>query len=193
MQRMRFFSKKAPDLFPNPSWTVGPGSTVNTGNVSAEILAKVRINAGRNCSIDLSGLVTVNVGVEIYMADDSRLLLGPGQDINNTVRLYMHEPSSITVGSDCLWATGDVWTSDMHSIIDDQTGERTNHVGDVVIGDRVWLGQDFLVLGGSTIGDDSVVAARSVLTGKTYPSKSLIGGQPARVLRNGIRWDQRLL
>jgi hypothetical protein len=42
------------------------------------------------------------------------------------------------------------------------------------------------------IGEDSVVAARSVVT-KGYPNNSLIGGNPSRLLKSNISWDIRLL
>lgn len=52
----------------------------------------------------------------------------------------------------------------------------------VTIGDRVWLGANCVVAAGATIGDDSVIAANSVVRG-TIPPGVLAGGVPARVIR----------
>ncbi|MBC7590808.1 MAG: hypothetical protein H7226_07155 [Salinibacterium sp.] len=168
---------------------IGPGTTVETGDTPKEFLARMDIRAGANCRIDISGISVLNSSLTIFMGDDCTLTMGPGQSFNEPVRLYMHEPSSITVGAQCLWGSGDIWTSDMHSVIDVETSVRTNPARSVHIGERVWLAAEFMVLGGAEIGDDSVVAARSLVTRKKFPPHSLIAGQPARVIREGIRWD----
>ena len=51
------------------------------------------------------------------------------------------------------------------------------------IEDKVWIGMDALILKGVTIGEGSVVAARSVVT-KDVPPYSLVAGNPARVVKS---------
>jgi acetyltransferase-like isoleucine patch superfamily enzyme len=50
------------------------------------------------------------------------------------------------------------------------------------IGRNVWIGFDSIVLPGVTIGDGSIVGARSVV-GEDVPPFTLVGGNPARVIR----------
>ena len=52
----------------------------------------------------------------------------------------------------------------------------------VSIGKNVWIGAKSLVLAGSCIGDHSVIAAGSVVTGE-IPPKSIAAGSPARVIK----------
>ena len=52
----------------------------------------------------------------------------------------------------------------------------------VVIESNVWLGVNVLVLKGVTIGENTIVAAGSVVT-KSLPPKVFAGGTPAKVLR----------
>lgn len=54
---------------------------------------------------------------------------------------------------------------------------------DVTIGRNVWVGARCVILPGVTVGDDSVVAAGSVVT-KDVPAGSIVGGVPARPLRD---------
>lgn len=55
-------------------------------------------------------------------------------------------------------------------------------VSPVEIGDRVWVGAGVIVLPGSIIGHDTVVAAGSVVRGKLEP-ESLYAGVPAKFVR----------
>lgn len=52
----------------------------------------------------------------------------------------------------------------------------------VRIGDRVWLGGGVIICPGVTIGDDTTIAAGSVVT-RDIPSGVLAGGNPCRVIR----------
>ena len=53
---------------------------------------------------------------------------------------------------------------------------------DTIIGNDVWIGQGATILPGTRIGDGVIVGAGSVVTG-TIPPYSIVGGNPARVLR----------
>ena len=52
----------------------------------------------------------------------------------------------------------------------------------VRLGDNVWLGDRSTVLKGVTIGDNSIVAASSVVT-KDVPANVIVAGNPAVIVR----------
>jgi maltose O-acetyltransferase len=52
----------------------------------------------------------------------------------------------------------------------------------VRIGNDVWIGGNVTILPGVTIGNNVVVAAGAVVT-KDVPDDSLVGGVPARLIR----------
>lgn len=62
---------------------------------------------------------------------------------------------------------------------DPQSPEFADRGGDVVIGDRVWIGYRALILPGITIGEGAVVAAGAVVT-KDVPPFTIVAGNPAR-------------
>jgi acetyltransferase-like isoleucine patch superfamily enzyme len=61
---------------------------------------------------------------------------------------------------------------------------RTTTIGNpIVIQKGVWIAAGATIIGGVTIGQNSVVAAASVVT-KDVPPGTLVGGNPARVIRS---------
>ena len=52
----------------------------------------------------------------------------------------------------------------------------------IVIERNVWIAAGAIIIGGVTVGENSVVAAGSVVT-KDVPPNTLVGGNPARVIR----------
>jgi acetyltransferase-like isoleucine patch superfamily enzyme len=53
----------------------------------------------------------------------------------------------------------------------------------IVIERNVWIAAGATIIGGTTVGENSVVAAGSVVT-KDVPPNTLVGGNPARVIRS---------
>lgn len=57
----------------------------------------------------------------------------------------------------------------------------------IVIGNHVWIGLNVTILKGVTIGDGCMVAAGAVVT-KSFPPNYLIGGVPAKIIKEDILW-----
>jgi acetyltransferase-like isoleucine patch superfamily enzyme len=53
----------------------------------------------------------------------------------------------------------------------------------IVIERNVWIAAGATIIGGVTVGENSVVAAGSVVT-RDVPPNSLVGGNPARIIRS---------
>ena len=54
--------------------------------------------------------------------------------------------------------------------------------GPVIIGNNVWVGDKATILGGVSIGNGAVIAANSVVT-KDVPPYTIVGGNPARIIK----------
>jgi acetyltransferase-like isoleucine patch superfamily enzyme len=98
-----------------------------------------------------------------------------------------------TIGDNCLFSSGiKLRTSDGHSVVDLATGRATNTPKNVVIGNRVWVSEDVYFNKGSIVSDDSVVAAKAVVTKCFDKSNVIIAGFPAKVIKENIKWDRRM-
>ena len=92
----------------------------------------------------------------------------------------MSASDEIIVGDGVMLANGAYVTdSDWHTVYDRMA--RTDPAP-VHIGDNVWLGDHATVLKGVTIGENSVVAARAVVT-RDVPANVIVAGNPAKVVK----------
>ena len=100
---------------------------------------------------------------------------------DNTVNCYLDvEFGEGTIVADWVYICDfDHVTEDVHVPIKDQGITKSP----VRIGPDVWIGAKATVLRGTRIGRGSVVAAHAVVKGDV-PAYSIIGGIPARVLRD---------
>jgi maltose O-acetyltransferase len=69
---------------------------------------------------------------------------------------------------------------------DPQSPDFADRGGDVLIGDRVWIGYRALILPGVKIGEGAVVAAGAVVTREVEPF-AIVAGVPARKISERTR------
>jgi acetyltransferase-like isoleucine patch superfamily enzyme len=153
-----------------------------------------------SASFFLAGRARIHIGprcrlahLEVHAGYGTELSVGAETVFTYRSRILMHEPSSVHVGQRCLIASETIFmTSDMHSIFDQQTGQRINPARSIVLGDDVWLGAEAAVMKGAKIGAGSAVGFRSIVTGEIPPG-CVAAGTPARVLRESVRWRHELI
>jgi maltose O-acetyltransferase len=83
----------------------------------------------------------------------------------------------VLVGPNCVIMTGSYVFDRLDVPLQDQgtTSKRT------LIGHRVWVGANSVVLAGSELGDNVIVSAGSVVSG-VVPPNSIVLGNPAKVI-----------
>ena len=96
--------------------------------------------------------------------------------------------NKVQIGDNCLtgkWVTisdNNHGTTDFDTLHEAPAIRKLYTKGPVVIGNNVWIGDKATILGAVTIGDGAVIAANSVVT-KDVPAYSVVGGNPARVIK----------
>ena len=133
-------------------------------------------------------------GIRLAMEDDgNHIEIGKHNFIGSGSLLAALEGTKIVIGDDCMIASPcELRTSDSHSLLN-ADGERINHAQDIILGGHIWMGMGCLVLKGAHIPKDCVVAAKSVVCKMKEQVKegSLLGGTPARVLKENISWNHK--
>ena len=110
---------------------------------------------------------------------------------NSECLLEFADKTDIHIGRDCMFADDvEIRTGDGHKIENAKTGKCINHSKNVYIGNHVWLGKNVMILKGCKISDNSVVGARSVVSGVFDKGGVVIAGVGAKVIKTGINWDR---
>lgn len=115
------------------------------------------------------------------------VFFGSDNYFNGSLHAIVSERQNLIVGSKGVFSFG-IWirTADPHIIYDSNTKKRINLSRSVMIGDHVWLGQNCLLLKGTTIGSGSIISANCVMAGKKVESNAVYAGNPGRKLKSGI-------
>ena len=109
--------------------------------------------------------------------------------VERNVNLDRVYPDSIYIGEGSLVASSATLICHEHVYREPGNSELPLH-NPVRIGARCFIGVSAVVLPGVTIGDDCIIGAGSVVT-KNIPSGSVAVGNPARVIRTGIKLSER--
>jgi len=143
---------------------------------------ETRLFAGRNSKIIINGRMNLYCGADVRVHQGAVLTLNGGF-CNDGVEITCAK--RVTIGKDCAIARGVIIRDfDAHQILN--AGHEI--AKDICIGDHVWIGTRAIILKGVTIGDGAVVAAGALVT-KDVPGKCLVGGVPAKIIRESVEWS----
>ncbi len=118
----------------------------------------------------------------LYTRGEGKICIGKRVGISNTAIV---STASVTIGDDTNIGGGTViYDTDFHSINaeDRLNGDCRVKSAPVVIGSRVFIGGHCIILKGSTIGDNAVIGAGSVVSGN-IPANEIWAGNPARMIK----------
>jgi acetyltransferase-like isoleucine patch superfamily enzyme len=106
-----------------------------------------------------------------------------GMDIHPDTRISLKANLDRTFPAGIHIGKGTVVTFDVVILAHDYTRGMHLHTH---IGNHCFIGARSVIMPGVTIGDECIIGAGSVVT-KDVPSHSIVAGNPARVLKEGIR------
>lgn len=171
---------------------------------SAIIRCKGKIKFGANLSIDRNcfidalsenGIVfgdNVSIGKNtVIECSGSMKELGKGLVVGNNVGLGTHGffgcAGGIQIGNDVILGNYVSMHSENHNYDRNDIPIRLQGVNrkGIIIGNDCWIGAKVTFLDGVELGNGCIVAAGAVVRGN-FPDNSIIGGVPAKVIKNRI-------
>jgi acetyltransferase-like isoleucine patch superfamily enzyme len=130
-------------------------------------------------SIYLSDGVTISPGFRIL--NRGKISIGAKTYINPNVIVRINQ--GLEIGDDCAISWGVTFMDhDAHSM----NGNKNEMP--IKIGNQVWIGANCTILKGVVLGDGCVVATGAVVS-RSFPAHCLVGGVPARILKENIDWE----
>lgn len=156
-----------------------------------DVMTTGMVFLGRRVRFDVRrGYGRITLGRWVHIGEDNRLRCHEGTmrigdkcvfGRDNTVNCYLDiEIGAKSIIADWVYICDfDHITEDIHRPIKDQGLAKAP----VRIGPDVWIGTKASVLRGSSVGSSSVVAAHAVVRG-SFPSFSVLGGIPARIIKD---------
>lgn len=154
------------------------------------------LKLGDHVFISALGCGGISLGNNVGIGAFSRLIictslgnLGRSIRIGNNVGIgeyaYLGGAGGLEIGDDCIIGQYFSCHPENHIYSDLSTPIRlqgTTRKG-ISIGNNCWIGSKVTVLDGVTIGDGCVIAAGAVVA-SSFPSNVVIGGVPARIIKN---------
>lgn len=133
----------------------------------------------KDSSMNINGNFSLFYGCDVILFEGAEFNVG-NSFINSDAKIRCHK--SITIGDDCAISHDfTVMDSNAHYLNGD------NKTAPVVIEDHVWIGTRVTILSGVKVGTGAVIAAGSVVT-KDVPAGSLVGGNPAKIIKENVEW-----
>ena len=151
------------------------------------------VGNNNNISIDERIITSGEIYISIK-GNNCDLKIGDGTLIGSFDIFLEESNTKVSIGRNCMFGFGiSISTTDFHSIIDTNTNERINPPQDVIIGNHVWVASSVEINKGVAIADNSIVASNSLVTKKFTQSNIILGGLPAKILKENVNWlDERL-
>ncbi|MBR2848037.1 MAG: acyltransferase [Clostridia bacterium] len=145
-----------------------------------------------DCRLVFAGKAHFAPHFNLLVKHGATMTIGNGFSCNNGCKLSC--VSGITFGENCLLG-GDVVVrdSDGHTVFsrtEDADFTAQPDRKPVLIGDHVWICNKSDILKGVTIGNDCVVSYGSLVVKSFEGDHLLIGGTPAKILKEDIKWER---
>lgn len=142
-------------------------------------------SVARGTSVIFAGRAGISAGNSVRV-DAGTLLIGNNFSTNKNC--FIACSKGVSIGDDVTFGWNiNVRDNDGHVVINKISGG-VSESAPVRVGNHVWVASFAHILKGTTIPDDSVVAYGSIVTKAFDGSNLLIGGVPAKVLKEDIDW-----
>lgn len=163
-------------------------------NSNERKIINIRIN-GNNNKIIIKNLRTSDLKIEIgnlIEINNATVEISDNFVCSQASILAYQNNVPIKIGENCLFSSNITIRSGEipHAIYDKDTFENFDVADGVYIGNHVWVGEHCYIMKRAKIPDNSVIGAMSVVTKEFEEKNVLIAGNPAKICKKGIMWNE---
>lgn len=134
--------------------------------------------------IKMDGYASFGQGSKICVYKDAVLKLG--NYVRGTAELSVVCTNDITLSDHSLFSWNVlILDSDLHCMLNINTGEVSKPSKPIIIGENVWVGTRAIILKNSKIAKGCIIGANSVVSGSYCDPNCIIAGNPATVVKTG--------
>ncbi|WNB91618.1 maltose acetyltransferase domain-containing protein [Bacillus sp. NEB1478] len=134
---------------------------------------------------ELFGSTGKNLGIEPNFRCDYGYNIHVGENFYANFDCIILDVCEVRIGDNCMLAPGVHIYTATHPLDPDERNSGAEFAKSVEIGNNVWLGGGSIINPGVKIGNNVVVASGAVVT-KDVDSNTVVGGNPAKVIKRLI-------
>lgn len=157
----------------------------------------IGISRLKECHIQITGKNNrLVIGDNCFLSGMRIMILGDNNNIyignHVVINASLYQPTTINVGGGSEVKIGDysllsnnieIHTTDYHGIYNLQSGKRINYNKNIIIGKHVWIGLRCILLKGTSVNDDCIVGAGTLICKAFDIEHAIIAGTPANILK----------
>eukprot|EP01039_Chlorochromonas_danica_P005831 gene5831-6421_t len=131
---------------------------------------------------ELFGSTGKNIGIEPSLRVDYGYNIHVGENFYANFDCTILDVCEVRIGDNCMFGPGVSLYTATHPIDPYERTAGQEYGKPITIGNNVWIGGRAVINPGVTIGDNAVIASGAVVT-KDVPANTIVGGNPARIIR----------
>lgn len=164
--------------------------SIGADNLGYRTKGSTTITMVKGATMVVDGAVSINQGASILVDKDAILTMKNFSSLGDDSEIICRKSIIVGVSTRIAWQC-QVTDFGSHFVMDCQTGKVNTLYRKVELGNYCWIGNRTTIQPGTRLPDRTIVASNSLLN-KDYvalglQSYSLIGGQPAKLLRQGVK------
>ena len=171
--------------------TIRQGGSIRFANKNSVLYLGVNYSYPTNSVLDIyngtllvEGSVSINRACKVRIYNGGILSIGNNSYINEGAKIYCSKKN--TIGCNCAIAFDSLlMDTDTHDIFKENTVINTS--APICIGNDVWIGAKAIVLKGTLIESNTIVAANALAKGE-LKSHNIYGGVPVKKIQEFDSW-----
>ena len=137
-------------------------------------------------NVIFKGKAMIKFGAKITVGESGILTIGDRFRISTNSSILCFK--RISFGENCRISWDVIFMDTDFHYITNLDGEILNMPREIKLGNNTWIGMRCIFSKGAVLDDNVIVASNSLINKEIRGSFQIIGGSPAKVLRNEVTW-----